>query len=298
MALILKDLLSIQSSDGSYAQFQDLTGTYSLYSNPGGYGSPNPSGGYSRIKIATKTSIESATTPAGTYFTQYKEYIRTGGGKILVDSKYVSVGEYFVPQTATVVIAGGDESNWLETGYIVYPFLFEPDGTDTAQQIVPGNIGQSNATIDDDVYCVEYQVYAAPDKVGASATSGVTYLVWGSSTDTITYVDADGTNTFRGGEIFTASNTATITSATGTPAVYALNSALSSFAVLTYNLEYDMLTLFSTIPPSAMDELYKIVARLAALKQAAYTSNVSLTDAGNMLADLQARVSQLQAMYS
>ena len=81
MALILKPTLEVSVSDGSYITFKDMTGTYAAVSNPGGYGSPNPT--YSdvkgvRIKIATYSSIASATNPVDE-FIQYKEYRKIAG---------------------------------------------------------------------------------------------------------------------------------------------------------------------------------------------------------------------------
>jgi len=290
MALLLKDTFKIDTPDGSQISFSDITGEYST-PNKGGYGSPNTE--YSdvqatRIKIGYKTSIEGATNPVD-FFTQYKEYLCVSAPSTTIDGKTFSVGNFFVPQITGIVV--DTPTDWIETGYFVYPFGYLPSVLNPVQYIGLSVIGQSNATVADDIYLIDYEVYVNPDVVGGAAVIGETYFVKGSSSDTITYEDGNSiVQTYRGGEIFTATSVENINPDSGSPEVYKLSASLSSVAILTYNLESFILNLYETCD---CNELFKIVARLNALKQAAFTGNVSMTDSYNVLIDLTNRASQL-----
>jgi len=291
MSLILKPNITVDVADGTQLSFYDLTGLGSA-SNPNGYGyGGNPAFaaiGATRLKIATKVSIDGASVPTSTTLVQYKEYIKLSGGNETVDSKVISDGGYIVPQLTTITVA--DVDDWEETGYIVYPFWFLPTQAQVQQYATPSNIGETGTTIDDTIYIYDYTVFDNTDKVGTSAVSGTTYIVSGTSAETITYNNGNA-NTFRGGEVFTANNTNTITAGAGTAEVYVLNSAIAAFAALTYNLELNLINLINTCDCNR--EIVQICIRLNALKQAVYTNNVGLQQAEDILLSLTNTINQL-----
>jgi len=294
MALSLKTTFNIIDPLGEVAEFKDITGAYSL-SNLGGYGTPNP--GYNnvegvRFKFATYDTIAAATNPPTSGFVQYKEYLKIGGVPQVLNGVSYSVGALFVPLISGIAV--GSSTDWIETGYIVIvskaplqstPSAWKPTSNSLPRFLTPTDLGQTGSTVADGIYSYSYEVYVDIDEADNAAVVGQVYLVvspGGAGTITI------NGNTYAAGSSFTATST-NILVAVGDAECYKLNAVQSGYSVLSYSLEYSLLNLISECDCT---DVYEIIARLNALKMAAYMNNISMEDANNVFTDLVNKVQQ------
>jgi hypothetical protein len=231
MALEVKENIVINDPDGLVSEFTDVTGVYST-NNTGGYGTPNIDYGdveMVRVKVGNYQNISTEVVigQAGLSLGQYYEYLKTEGTPKVYDGKTISVGQYFIPHTTGLTVQSGDV--FVDTGYYsapTPPATFLPANTNPILYLNSRQLGQygSPSVISDNLISAQYEVYDSL-QIGGSAVVDVTYMAYSS---TVTY----GGNTYRLGEVFTAS---AATAITGT--VVKLASSVSQDFVLTYNID-------------------------------------------------------------
>lgn len=270
--------------------FKDITGTTApdSYSKSGNIG-------YSDVdavlfKAAYYPNIAAnQTLTSGDTFSQYWEYVKTGGNTSTVDSKAMVIGSTFTPQITGVTVPSGD--TWLKTGYYNPNILatWLPTATQVALSLTPQQLGfdSTQETISDGLYQVVYNVYRDAVIGTRAAINGTSYIVM---TSTVSY----NGNTYRAGETFTATNTTNIAGA-GTTAI--MDSTSFAYWILTPSMESQLfsLVLSNTNKQEIQDKLYAIRVQLEALSYSAQTQNLSYTITNDLLDYLQSQLTFIES---
>lgn len=273
-------------NDGDTALFKDITGATASTA----YGR-NGNVSYAdvdsiRLKIATLTSINNVTTLNATdAMTPYVEYICTEGSGT-IDGKAVSVGNYFVPNTTSLVVPSG--MIFETTGNYVYPWIAQwlPTAAQVPLTISLSEMNQSgNTTMEDDMYILNYEVYVDSFSSTQAAVVNQQYLV---QSGTCTYSGS----TYRAGDIFIASSTANIVIISASVAL--LNATCQNFFVITYNMTQ---TLFEILPVATLQtnaEINVMLNEIWGLSNSCKTGNISYTWVSGLLAKLESQTIILQ----
>ena len=288
MLIPVQSLVVIPSGEG--LSFKDITGATSQTSY-GKSGNINYADVEAiRLKIGSYTDIAGmATISFGSVFTRYREYIKTEGSMSLINGKYFTVGQTFVPQTALIAVPSGDTWQW--TGNYVYPWIntWLPTASEVALSISVSEIGQSGTIVQDDIYTSVYEVYDDIQSGTTTSVDGQQYMV---ISGTATY---DG-DIFNAGEVFVGRDASNITT-TGTYAL--LNATSTQYFVLTFNLIKSLLDLIESISvnpgyyPDVEEQIYIIRIQLEALSYSCWTGNVSFTYANELIQNLTAKTEYL-----
>lgn len=272
-------------NDGDTALFQDTTGATAstAYGRSGNITYSDVDA--IRLKIANLTSINSVTTLVATdAFTPYVEYICTlGSGTI--DGKAVSVGDYFVPNTTSLVVPSGME--FETTGNYVYPWIAQwlPTAAQVPLTISLSEMNQSgNTTMEDSLYVLNYEVYVDSFSSTQAAVVGQQYLV---ISGTCSYAGS----TYRAGDVFIAVSTANITIVTGV--VTLLNATCQNYFVVTYNMTKEIFEILPVATEETHAKINSILNQLNYLSFSDNTGNVSYTYVEGLLAKLQSEVTYL-----
>jgi len=277
---------AVASNLGDYLLFQDTTGTTSqtAYSKNGNIGYADVDG--VRLKIATLSSIANVQTLVeGDSITRYVEYVCTEGSGT-IDNKGIAVGNRYVFNTTGLTVPS---TVVLETTGNYVPLILNtwlPTSSQVALSLSLSEVNQaSSTTLEDSAYTIEYEVYVDSFTGTLAAVDNQQYMVLSL---TATY---DGA-TYRAGDIFIATDTSNIVAA---GFVVLLNSAVTSYFVITYNMLAEIFELLPVASESTQNELYKIKTQLDALAFSGYTNNMSYTYAGGLLDRLQSEVTYLLA---
>jgi len=276
---------------GTTVLFSDLTGITAPYS----YGK-NGVIAYSavtffRLKIATITTIDNPTAlVAGDAFVLNTEYLCTSGTAIVVDSKTMSAGDYFVPRITGLTVPAN--STFVATGnYIYIPTSFNAT-TNLLYQVATtlslAEINQAlNTYVEDNLYILEYEIYYSSASTTTNAVDGQSYIV---NSGTATF----NGSVYRQGEVFTANSTGNITTTGVFSKLYARKTTY-------FTLVWNMLQLLFSIMESSQDEsiqaqLYGIRAELEALQFSCATGNVSFLYARKLLDRLSSRLTYIYSI--
>lgn len=289
------------SSAGNEVVSQDITGSAApdAYGKNGNLARSSVTATYT--KIARLTDINNITTlTSGGAFIQYREYIKTAGGSSTIDNKVMTVGSKLIPRNNTLTVPSGD--TWQTTGYVFVPSDYLP--SDTAPQYISiENLDQIGSYIADDLYITDYSVYynggatypnvqTINGGAAANAYNGSTYYV------TAGYVTYNG-STYYVGESFTAS---------GTTSIAPFSSAVIwiQYASTVYYkpLLYTIVNNFYSLTNSAMaqniyghqdlnERILSARVVMEGLEYAAYTNNVSFTQAEDNIAYLNTQTNIL-----
>ena len=268
-------------NDGDTALFQDTTGATASTA----YGR-NGNVSYAdvdsiRLKIATLTSINNVTTLNATdAFVIYTEYLCTEGSGT-IDGKAVSVGNYFVPNTTSLVVPSG--MIFETTGNYVYPWIAQwlPTAAQVPLTISLSEMNQSgNTTMEDDMYILNYEVYVDSFSSTQAAVVNQQYLV---ISGTCVYSGS----TYRAGDIFIASSTSNIVIVSASVAL--LNATCQNYFIITFNMTQ---TLFEILPVATLQthaEINSMLNEIEGLTFACKTGDVSYTLVEGLLAKLESQ---------
>jgi len=272
-------------NDGDTALFQDTTGATAstAYSRNGNINYNNVDA--IRLKIANLTSINNVTTLVATdAMTPYVELICTlGSGTI--DGKAVSVGDYFVPNTTSLVVPSGME--FETTGNYVYPWIAQwlPTAAQVPLTISLSEMNQSgNTTMEDSLYVLNYEVYVDSFSRTQAAVNGQQYLV---ISGTCSYAGS----TYRAGDIFIAVSTSNIVIVSASVAL--LNATCQNYFVITYNMTKEIFEILPVATEETHAKINSILKQLNYLSFSDNTGNVSYTYVEGLLAKLQSEVTYL-----
>jgi len=301
MSLLPTNNLEIVDHFGEIINFTDTTGSYAI-SNTDGYGSPNLTyaqvGGINLL-IGNYVNITPSALGAGAALVPYTQYIKTSGASRTYDGKILTVGNYLVPHTTGLVVAAGD--TFQTTGYynpLITPLRWLPTAAGTPLYLSTQDLGYTTlGIIPDSILTLQYEVYGIVNTSSPfSAVLGTKYLVTG--TGNVTYLG----NTYRQGEVFTASGTTSvaIVAGTGTFGVAPYNSgAVSNFQTI-YNLETSLVELQTSniLSPKTQSREYNyqvatIFTNIYTMQNAANIGLVSLGQAYNNIVSLQQEVDNL-----
>lgn len=289
------------SSAGNEVVSQDITGSAApdAYGQNGNLAEANVTATYT--KIARLSDINNITTLEETdSFISRREYIKTAGGSSTIDNKSFVVGDKFIPRNGTFTVPSGD--TWQSTGYVYIPSDYLP--SDTAPQYISiENLDQIGSYIADDLYATDYSVFynggatfpriqTINSGTAAAAYNGMTYFVTGVS---VSYLGS----TYYAGETFTASGTTDIT-----PAAGAVIWGRYASTVYYKPLLYRIVNNFYSLTNSAMaqnvyghqdlnERILSARVVMEGLEYAAYTNNVSFTQAEDNIAYLNTQTNIL-----
>lgn len=272
-------------NDGDTALFQDTTGATAstAYSRNGNINYNNVDA--IRLKIANLTSINNVTTLVATdAMTPYVELICTlGSGTI--DGKAVSVGDYFVPNTTSLVVPSGME--FETTGNYVYPWIAQwlPTAAQVPLTISLSEMNQSgNTTMEDSLYVLNYEVYVDSFSSTQAAVNGQQYLV---ISGTCSYAGS----TYRAGDVFIAVSTSNIVIVSASVAL--LNATCQNYFVIVYNMTKEIFEILPVATEETHAKINSILNQLNYLSFSDNTGNVSYTYTEGLLAKLQSEVTYL-----
>lgn len=272
-------------NDGDTALFQDTTGATAstAYSRNGNINYNNVDA--IRLKIANLTSINNVTTLVATdAMTPYVELICTlGSGTI--DGKAVSVGDYFVPNTTSLVVPSGME--FETTGNYVYPWIAQwlPTAAQVPLTISLSEMNQSgNTTMEDSLYVLNYEVYVDSFSRTQAAVNGQQYLV---ISGTCSYAGS----TYRAGDVFIAVSTSNIVIVSASVAL--LNATCQNYFVIVYNMTKEIFEILPVATEETHAKINSILNQLNYLSFSDNTGNVSYTYTEGLLAKLQSEVTYL-----
>lgn len=241
-----------------------------------------------RIKIGTATTIQNPTTlTSGETFLQFHEYQKTAGSSQVIDGKTCVVGTVLVPQITGLTVPSGD--TWETTGYYVPQILtsWTPTPSQVPLSLTINELGQSGSTVQDNCYIFAYDIFIGPFTTPTTAVVNDTYLV---TVATCTY---EG-NTYRAGEIFTATVGSTITPVGTGATVSVLEATTASYAILVYNLETAALLNIeskgNTGDLNYWADIYGIQQQIQALQFGAATLNIDFTVVNDLITSLTNQV--------
>jgi hypothetical protein len=279
------------NANGTGMMFNDITGATS----PTAY-SKNGNINYAdvdavRIRVALFENMIGATSITyGNTFTQFVEYVKTAGTTSLINGKYLSAGDYFVPQTANIAVPVGD--TWLPTGYYVPQILFSwlPTAAQIPLSLSLAQINQPNNTIlSDGIYTINYEVYKDSFTGSQAAVIGTQYMVISGSS---TYQSS----TYYPGEVFIATVASNIISSGN---IVIMDATSTGFHIITYTLISSILLLLQRESVRnnvvVQDQVYDIRVELEALYYSASTNNLSYTYATDLIQRLTDSVALLIA---
>lgn len=292
--LVLRTILELTSNNT--CAFNDVTGE--ILPNSYGQGGNISVGtvGFIRLKVANYSTITANNNPPSTGFIQYTEYLKTGGEAEIINNKTFVAGDYFVPQFTG--LTSSDLTNWVATGYYVYPFTWLPTSSQVPLDITVSQLGQEGDDIEDNEYIYEYEVYDTTESGTTAASEGTTYIVADTANLSV-YVTYNG-NRYYGGETFTAIDSTNIVPTGG--AVYApLYASTTGYSTMTYYLNtlinqaiYDQIGRGSQdLVNQVYGNIAKIRYELEALSYSSKTQNVSLLYAWQTINLLTSRANQL-----
>ncbi len=212
--------------------------------------------------------------------TPYVELLCTEGSGT-IDGKAVSVGNYFVPNTTSLVVPSG--MIFETTGNYVYPWIAQwlPTAAQVPLTISLSEMNQSgNTTMEDDMYILNYEVYVNSFSSTQAAVNGQQYLV---QSGTCTYSGS----TYRAGDIFIASSTSNIVIVSASVAL--LNATCQNYFIITFNMTQ---TLFEILPVATLQthaEINSMLNEIEGLTFACKTGDVSYTLVEGLLAKLESQ---------
>jgi hypothetical protein len=192
-------------TNGETFVINELTGGYDAITNPTGYGIPNVdvlAVNATRFIFGSYLTESEATT--STVIVAGKEYIASGTGFFVFDTKTVNAGDTFIfmsdgtptlPSTLILTETGrfSPATDYLPTQVLTSDFT-------------PSLLGIDNTIFPDSIYSVQMNIYTTSYVAGASRPAG-TYIVYGTIGDTITISGV----TYRINETFTRGSTFTFT---------------------------------------------------------------------------------------
>lgn len=279
------------NSDGTLALFRDTTGTTApdSYSKSGNIGYADVDAVRIGIARYNNGAVPTELT-AGSTFTQFTEYIKTGGPASTINGKLMTAGTYFVPQSAGIAVPSGD--TWETTGFY-YPQILNtwlPTAAQIPLSLTTTQIGQNGSTkVATDVYTCVYEIYKDQFTGTQAAVSGQQYMVISS---TATY---DG-QTFYAGEVFIATDTTNIVAA---GYVGLMDATSTGYHVLAYYILSNWCEILNRQNTGNGIEVGKpltdIRLQLEALQYACATNNVSFVYTAQMLNLLEGSINYLLA---
>lgn len=289
------------SSAGNEIVSQDITGSAAsdAYGKNGNLAVADVTATYT--KIARLTDINNVTTlEPDESFIARREYIKTAGGDSTIDGKVFSVGDKFIPRNGTFVVPADD--TWQTTGYVYVPSDYLP--SDTAPQYISiENLDQIGSYVADDLYVTDYSVFydggatypniqTINSGTPADAYEGMTYFV------TAGRVEYNGDSYYLG-ETFVAIDDSTISPNPG-----AVLWGKYASTVYYKPLLYTIVNNFYSLTNSAMAQniyghqdlnrqILSTRVVMEGLEYAAYTNNVSFTQAEDNIAYLNTQTNIL-----
>ena len=288
------------SPAGDEIAFKDVTGTDSATAYGVSGNITQASVTALSVLIARLSDINNpAELTAGAKFSRYIQYQKTAGSASTIDGKTFTIGSTFIPRNTSLVVPIGDI--WVSTGYVYIPTSYSPLSSNPAYFSI-SDLNQEGSYIADDLYVTSYSIFynggstypnvgTINGGTGAAAYDGATYKVISGS---VTY----NSNTYYAGEMFTASNTNTITPAGATIGIqYA---ATVYYKPLLYSINQD---LFTCITAAIAQNVYGrqgvskqvmlIRMVIESMENAAYTNNVSFTQMSDNIAYVQRELETL-----
>lgn len=268
-------------NEGDTAIFKDITGATAstAYSRNGNVSYADIDS--IRLKIATLSSINNVTTLNATdAMTPYVEYICTQGSGT-IDGKAVSVGNYFVPNTTSLVVPSG--MIFETTGNYVYPWIAQwlPTAAQVPLTISLSEMNQSgNTTMEDDMYILNYEVYVNSFSSTQAAVVNQQYLV---ISGTCVYSGS----TYRAGDIFIASSTSNIVIVSASVAL--LNATCQNYFIITFNMTQTLFEILPVATPQTNAEINVMLNQIEGLTFACKTGDVSYTLVEGLLAKLESQ---------
>jgi hypothetical protein len=292
--LLLKTKVEINTPLLDVIDFFDATGVYYL-ANAGGYGSPNidySDIGKVRLLVAFYPNQIKKQTLNGGLFDKDKEYVKVDGEPSTVDNKTYTVSNVFTPMISGVSVPVGDVWEW--TGRVVINSdTYVPNNLNNPLYISVSDLQQDSDTIQDGIYTIEYEVYENQNALPFSAVAGVTYIVGGSGL--VSY----NSNTYRVGEVFTASNANSITAVSGSPSVFKLYTAKTKDFVLIPNLEDSINRIVikasnTNLDADVQSEIFSANIVMLACKYAAFTEAINYSFTQSMITNTTANINRLR----